>query len=102
MVRYRDESNALGDHCWCEDILVEDGASGTGPRTMLTYDELISGADPGAPFATSAFEPSSNAGPPSHVFEGTLAFIDEAILGTTEAVVDDFGYMNGKGNFVAN
>jgi hypothetical protein len=125
-VRYRAAGDALGDYCYAEDLTVSGTpASGptntptpTGPtptpipgstvpgdpltgsgdvtRTLLTYNNLMSGSST-APVDDGAFALPANAAMPEHTFEGRLELFNEATSGGFSEIRDDYAY-TGSGD----
>jgi hypothetical protein len=60
-------------------------------RTLLTYNNLISGSST-APVDDSAFALPANAAMPDHVFEGSLELFNEATSGGFSEVKDSYNY----------
>ena len=124
VLRFRNASNALSDHCYAEDVAVAgfpigspscdpigSGSSypdyvvdfdplagaGVSGRTELTAATLNSGPAPGSPIASSAFGVAADAAAPLHQFEGRLELLAEATSGSFTELRDDFAY-TGNGD----
>lgn len=65
--------------------------SGNVSRTLLTYDDLMSGAS-SAPVDDSAFALPADAAMPADTFEGRLELSNEATSGGFAELRDDYGY----------
>jgi hypothetical protein len=61
------------------------------PRTLLTYDDLMHGSSM-APIDNVAFAFPDQAALPSHVFEGRLELLGEAVNGEFQEIRDDYHY----------
>jgi hypothetical protein len=114
MIRYRAAGNLASDYCYGETLTVTGTAAtfaalppptmitsydplpGTGavPRTQLTYTQLITGAAPGAPVDSSAFDVPANAANPTNFFQAPLNSINEATVGSSSVVTDLYSYLS--------
>ncbi|HUM27301.1 MAG TPA: serine hydrolase [Anaerolineales bacterium] len=65
--------------------------SGNSTRTVLTFDELMSG-ESSSPVDDAAFAIPADAAPPTFTFQGKLELTDEAQAGGFQSLRDDFGY----------
>lgn len=63
-------------------------------RTLLTYNDLMSGSST-APVDDSAFALPANAAMPDHVFEGRLELLNEATSGGFSEIKDTYNYTGG-------
>lgn len=63
-------------------------------RTLLTYNDLMSGSST-APVDDSAFALPANAAMPDHVFEGRLELLNEAASGGFSEIKDTYNYTGG-------
>lgn len=63
-------------------------------RTLLTYNDLMSGSS-AAPVDDSAFALPPNAAMPDHVFEGRLELLNEAASGGFSEIKDTYNYTGG-------
>jgi hypothetical protein len=63
-------------------------------RTLLTYNDLMSGSST-APVNDSAFALPANAAMPDHVFEGRLELLNEATNGGFSEIKDTYNYTGG-------
>ena len=61
-------------------------------RSILTFDEMINGANTSSPVSESAFALPANAAHPSNTFSGRLELIGEATNGSFTAIEDSFNY----------
>lgn len=122
-IRYRDNSNALGDYCYVggtgvsgvpilaqdsdndpapdpapdpSDVTPGDPLKGDGEsdRTVLTAEELLIGSRPDGPVDDGAFALPPRAAHPDHAFEGRLELHDEADRGGFDKIVDRYNYDN--------
>jgi hypothetical protein len=71
--------------------------SGNVTRTLLTYNDLMSGSS-AAPVDDSAFALPANAAMPDHIFEGRLELFNEATSGGFTEIRDDYGYTGNQDN----
>ena len=65
--------------------------SGSVSRTLLTYNDLMTGSS-AAPVDDSAFAVPANAAAPTNTFEGTLALSSTATGGGFTEIRDDYNY----------
>jgi len=65
--------------------------SGNLTRTLLTFDDLMSG-ESSSPVDDSAFAIPADAAPPAFTFQGKLELTDESQAGGFQFLRDDFGY----------
>lgn len=71
--------------------------NGNVTRTLLTYNDLMSGSS-SAPVDDSAFALPANAAMPDHVFEGRLELLNEAISGGFSEIKDTYRYTGSGDN----
>lgn len=71
--------------------------SGNVTRTLLTYNDLMSGSS-AAPVDDSAFALPAEAAMPDHTFEGRLELFNEATSGGFTEIRDDYGYTGNQDN----
>ncbi|MFT4572471.1 MAG: CubicO group peptidase (beta-lactamase class C family) [Myxococcota bacterium] len=124
VLRYRNASNALSDHCYAEDVAVSGFAigspscnqpagnttysgyvadydpltgGGAAARAELTSATLNSGSSPSSPVNSSSYGVPVDAAPSLHQFEGVLELLGEATSGSYAEIKDDFSY-TGNGD----
>ncbi len=66
--------------------------NGAVSRTLLTYNTLMTGSDPGSRVDLSAYAVPANAAQPDHVFEGSIEMFGEASGGGFAEIKDTFRY----------
>lgn len=112
-IRYRAAVGDYYDYCYADNILVtgdedtgggdpggnddyfdELTGSGNVSRSLLTYNTLMSGSDPGSRINLSGYALPANAAHPQHAFEGKLTLHDTATSGGFAEHKDTFNYTN--------
>ncbi|WP_323846518.1 hypothetical protein [Microbulbifer magnicolonia] len=70
--------------------------SGDVKRTLLGYDTLMTGSDPGIPIDLSGYALPADAAPPRHIFAGRLTLSGEASGGGFAEHVDTWNYTDAE------
>ncbi|WP_105102853.1 hypothetical protein [Microbulbifer pacificus] len=119
IIRYRNSVNLNNDYCYGDNILVTgdvdsgggsssgggnddyyDELSGNGnvSRSLLTYNTLMNGSDPGSRINLSGYALPAQAAHPQHAFAGTLTLNGEASGGSFAEVKDTYNYTGAGDN----
>lgn len=114
IIRYRTSVGDYYDYCYGDNILVTgdidsgggsnddyyDELSGNGNvnRSLLSYNTLMNGSDPGSRIDLSGYALPADAAHPQHAFAGTLALHDEASGGDFAEHKDTYDYTDAADN----
>ena len=118
IIRYRNAGNDYYDYCYGDNILVTgdvdttggsssggnddyyDELTGTGSisRTLLSYNTLMNGSDPGSRVNLSGYALPQNAAHPLNAFAGTLTLTGESTGGSFAEIKDTYNYTGSGDN----